>query len=256
VKARNRRLFVLDTNVLMHDPTAIFRFEEHDVFLPMVTLEELDDNKKGQVTSALHLVAGHPRAIMRSDSIIGRAVTQTLGEDVIRGIEPSKSVRLLKELQTLRGKRVLVFTFLAETVLPELVTDLKEAGHRVGIYLGKDAQSLAAKQAFKAGDLDILVSGDAGARGLNLPEAEYIIEFESAKTFETRMQRFGRGTRITSDAPHVHGITMVALHTVEVGTIERVLRRNADQDHLLGDTDIDGYTTAKDRRRILQESRV
>jgi PIN domain len=26
-----RRLFVLDTNVLMHDPTAIFRFEEHDV---------------------------------------------------------------------------------------------------------------------------------------------------------------------------------------------------------------------------------
>ena len=47
MKARNRRLFVLDTNVLMHDPTAIFRFEEHDVFLPMVVLEELDANKKG-----------------------------------------------------------------------------------------------------------------------------------------------------------------------------------------------------------------
>ena len=31
----------------MHDPTSLFRFEEHDVFLPMVTLEELDDNKKG-----------------------------------------------------------------------------------------------------------------------------------------------------------------------------------------------------------------
>ena len=42
-----RRLFVLDTNVLMHDPTAIFRFEEHDVFLPMVVLEELDAHKKG-----------------------------------------------------------------------------------------------------------------------------------------------------------------------------------------------------------------
>jgi PhoH-like ATPase len=41
------KLFVLDTNVLMHDPTSLFRFEEHDVFLPMVTLEELDDNKKG-----------------------------------------------------------------------------------------------------------------------------------------------------------------------------------------------------------------
>ena len=42
-----RRLFVLDTNVLMHDPTAIFRFEEHDVYLPMIVLEELDAHKKG-----------------------------------------------------------------------------------------------------------------------------------------------------------------------------------------------------------------
>ncbi len=42
-----KRLFVLDTNVLMHDPTALFRFEEHDIFLPMVVLEELDHGKKG-----------------------------------------------------------------------------------------------------------------------------------------------------------------------------------------------------------------
>ena len=43
----SHRLFILDTNVLMHDPTAIFRFQEHDVFLPMVVLEELDAGKKG-----------------------------------------------------------------------------------------------------------------------------------------------------------------------------------------------------------------
>ncbi len=42
-----KRLFVLDTNVLMHDPTALFRFAEHDLFIPMVVLEELDRNKKG-----------------------------------------------------------------------------------------------------------------------------------------------------------------------------------------------------------------
>jgi len=41
------KLFVLDTNVLMHDPTSLFRFEEHDIFLPMATIEELDANKKG-----------------------------------------------------------------------------------------------------------------------------------------------------------------------------------------------------------------
>lgn len=42
-----KRLFILDTNVLMHDPTAIFRFKEHDVYIPMVVLEELDNAKKG-----------------------------------------------------------------------------------------------------------------------------------------------------------------------------------------------------------------
>lgn len=41
------KLFVLDTNILMHDPSAIYRFEEHDIYLPMVVLEELDSHKTG-----------------------------------------------------------------------------------------------------------------------------------------------------------------------------------------------------------------
>jgi PhoH-like ATPase len=44
---RSKRIHVLDTNVLMHDPTALFKFEEHDVFLPMQVMEELDNAKKG-----------------------------------------------------------------------------------------------------------------------------------------------------------------------------------------------------------------
>jgi len=44
---KKRRLYVLDTNVLMHDPAALFRFEEHDVYIPMMVLEELDAAKKG-----------------------------------------------------------------------------------------------------------------------------------------------------------------------------------------------------------------
>ena len=46
-KKRVTKLFVLDTNVLMHDPSSLFRFEEHDIYLPMGTLEELDSHKKG-----------------------------------------------------------------------------------------------------------------------------------------------------------------------------------------------------------------
>ena len=45
--APRTKLFVLDTNVLMHDPTSLFRFEEHDIYIPMATLEELDAHKKG-----------------------------------------------------------------------------------------------------------------------------------------------------------------------------------------------------------------
>ncbi len=48
----NTKLFVLDTNVLMHDPTSLFQFQEHDVFVPMVVLEELDNNKKGMTEVA------------------------------------------------------------------------------------------------------------------------------------------------------------------------------------------------------------
>ncbi len=42
-----KRTFVLDTNVLMHDPSSLFRFQEHNIYIPMIVLEELDDNKRG-----------------------------------------------------------------------------------------------------------------------------------------------------------------------------------------------------------------
>ncbi|HET7558128.1 MAG TPA: PIN domain-containing protein, partial [Rhodanobacteraceae bacterium] len=44
---QGKRIYALDTNVLLHDPTSLFRFEEHDIFIPMTVLEELDEKKKG-----------------------------------------------------------------------------------------------------------------------------------------------------------------------------------------------------------------
>src|ERR1700733_6259509 len=46
-KENMRKLFVLDTNIMMSDPAALFHFEEHDIYLPMVVLEELDSHKTG-----------------------------------------------------------------------------------------------------------------------------------------------------------------------------------------------------------------
>lgn len=44
---KDSKIFVLDTNVLMHDPSALFKFHEHQIYLPMTVLEELDNSKLG-----------------------------------------------------------------------------------------------------------------------------------------------------------------------------------------------------------------
>lgn len=43
----SRALYVLDTNILLHDPYSLFKFEEHDIYIPIVTVEELDNKKSG-----------------------------------------------------------------------------------------------------------------------------------------------------------------------------------------------------------------
>lgn len=81
-KSPDRHLFVLDTNVLMHDPSAIFRFQENDIFVPMVVLEELDAAKKGSSEVARN--ARHASRLL--DSLIGEA-----GQDSIHAGLPLPS---------------------------------------------------------------------------------------------------------------------------------------------------------------------
>jgi PhoH-like ATPase len=73
------RLFVLDTNVLMHDPASLFRFQEHDIFIPMVVLEELDSAKKG-----VSEVARNVRQVSRFiDEIINDAKTDDIENGLV-----------------------------------------------------------------------------------------------------------------------------------------------------------------------------
>jgi PhoH-like ATPase len=72
------KLFVLDTNVLLHDPMCLFRFEEHDIFLPMIVLEELDGHKKGTTE-----VARNGRQTSRTlDALAGAQ-----GADIAKGLK-------------------------------------------------------------------------------------------------------------------------------------------------------------------------
>lgn len=72
------KLFVLDTNVLLHDPMCLFRFEEHDIYLPMIVLEELDGHKKGTTE-----VARNGRQTSRTlDALAGAK-----GADIAKGLK-------------------------------------------------------------------------------------------------------------------------------------------------------------------------
>jgi len=74
----NAKLFVLDTNVLMHDPTALFRFQEHNIFLTMTVLEELDQGKKGMSEVA--------RNVRQVNRFIDDLMTEHKDQDIKQGL--------------------------------------------------------------------------------------------------------------------------------------------------------------------------
>lgn len=77
-KSGETKMFVLDTNVLMHDPTALFRFDEHDIFLPMMALEEMDNHKRGASDEARNV-----RQVARSlDALVADIDESRLDEGI------------------------------------------------------------------------------------------------------------------------------------------------------------------------------
>src|SRR3990172_5643201 len=99
-RKRLTKLFVLDTNVLMHDPTSLFRFAEHDIFIPIMTLEELDNNKKG--------MAEGPHNPRQASRFLDDIVSPAKG-DIQRGIPLSRhpadtaTGRLFLQTQAING---------------------------------------------------------------------------------------------------------------------------------------------------------
>lgn len=107
---------MLDTNVLMHDPTAIFRFDEHDIFLPMVVLEELDAGKKGMSESA--------RNVRQVSRFVDELVQGADKHRIDSGIELPGEHRLNGSSNTRPG-RLFFQTRLSQPLLPDTLP-----GHR------------------------------------------------------------------------------------------------------------------------------
>jgi PhoH-like ATPase len=141
----DKRLYLIDTNVLMHDPTAIFRFEEHDVFLPMMVLEELDAAKKG-----LSEVARNVRQVSR---FIGEMMQRQGVSDLDEGLELREPDGL--ELESGTGR--LFF----QTIMPETHSSLLRDGSFADNEILNTA--LALREAHAGRDI-VLVSKDINLR--------------------------------------------------------------------------------------------
>lgn len=210
-----------------------------------------------QLYMVLRMVAGHPAAILHSQGEMAATIIEAVGIDRIRQIKSSKSEALLTLLQNLvrgQGAQAVIFTFFAKTVLPEIQDELINAGYRVSTYHGGQthAKNESEKKDFLQGQTEILLASDAAARGINLQNAQYVFEYESALTYANRKQRLDRVHRIFSALPSVTCMTMVAENTIEEGLVDLMLSRNRSQDVLLGDSaDGTAFISAADRRRLL-----
>ncbi|MED5621739.1 PhoH family protein [Ideonella sp. BN130291] len=150
------KLFVLDTNVLMHDPTSLFRFDEHDVYLPMITLEELDNHKKG-----MSEVARNARQVSRD---LDALATDT------SSLEPTAGIPLAKTGHREAGGKLFFQTQLRNIQLPAGLPEGKADNQILGVV-----QSL--RDEHKGQRNVVLVSKDINmrikARALGLDAEDY-----------------------------------------------------------------------------------
>jgi len=152
------KLFVLDTNVLLHDPMSLFRFDEHDVFLPMITLEELDGHKKGMTE-----VARNARQVSRD--LDGLAADMNNRQQM----DPASGIALAKTGHAEAAGKLYFQTSGLDFELP------------MGLPPGKaDNQILGVVQALRKAHPErevVLVSKDINmrikARALGLPAEDY-----------------------------------------------------------------------------------
>ena len=187
------KLFVLDTNVLMHDPMSLFRFDEHDVFLPMITLEELDNNKKG-----LSEVARNARQVSRNlDSL----ATFT---DAKGSTDASAGIPLNKTGHKDAGGKLYFQTTLLDVKLPEGLPQGKADNQILGVV-----RALREQQLKDANPRDVvLVSKDINmrvkARALGLPAEDYFND----KTLEDGDLLYTGVLSLPADFWERHGKTM------------------------------------------------
>ncbi len=150
-----RKLFVLDTNVLLHDPTSLFRFEEHDIFLPMIVLEELDAHKKGMTEVARN----------------GRQASRTLDAlaAVHKDVDMAQGLRLDATGQKAAGGHLFFQTAPLDASLPASLPQGKADNQILGVVEGLRKLHAPREVVLVSKDINMRVK----ARALGLAAEDY-----------------------------------------------------------------------------------
>jgi SNF2 family DNA or RNA helicase len=214
----------------------------------------IDDRR---LFSVLRLIAAYPEALSRAQGLLARQITQHMGIEALRATGSSKTDEFLARMKSLANQndQIVAFTFFGQAVLPLLARDLRKTGisvveHHGGQSVGEQSE---AQRIFKAGQSQIFLSSDAGARGLNFGNASYVDNYEAPALHSIYIQRINRIHRIDSVHPSVTCHTYIADNTIEVGLANSASTRNEYQDIMIdSDTESDeNFISAALRREIL-----
>lgn len=222
---------------------------------------DCDPQEERALFTVKRQIAAHPASLTLSDGKMARSIVEQVGDDGLWALGSAKADRLVEYLEPLvkgQGAQAVVFTFFGQSVLPILHQILQESGFTVTLNHG--GMSIKAREesqaAFKAGKAEIFLSSDAGSRGLNLQEANYVVHYELALTFALHTQRMNRNHRIDSTHASVTSMGFVAMGTVEEAISRLVLNRNEWSDIALEDALATGkHVSARDRKALLAAAR-
>ena len=184
------KLFVLDTNVLMHDPMSLFRFEEHDIYLPMITLEELDGHKRGMTE-----VSRNVRQVSRElDALAASLPSNASAETMAAGLSLAHSGH--REA----GGKLFFQTQLMETVLPSALPQGKADNQILAVVQALRKQQPAREVVLVSKDINMRIK----ARALGLPAEDYFND----KTLEDGDLLYTGVLPLPADFWEQHGKTM------------------------------------------------
>jgi SNF2 family DNA or RNA helicase len=194
------------------------------------------DGVAGQRT-ALRQICAHPASLLHSAtegvSKLTKLLVAEYGEDELRAMPSAKTEALCDYLERVvkhQGAKAVVFTFFGPSVIPHLRAALTARGIPVRTHDEDDGI-----KRFRADpDGCVLLASDAVARGINLPEASYLIEYDMATSYGLRTQRINRASRIGSGGPSLTVRSMLCRDSIEVPLMYGMLRGNHQTDTLLG----------------------